>query len=161
MALRTYLVRAKDGHPVRLENYDIEGEPRDRTILATTTPQKAHGLFNAQSFTVQATKRLATPSGNGSVELTDLMITFEKKNTSVVTVQFNDGTHQVLIAQCTLTDAPVNMGINFGGRWQGWQSAHVEAIVSAADAIGVVSIGYVKHYKRGSQTYGEWAGMRG
>lgn len=161
MALRVYLVRAKDGLPVRLEDYDIQGDVKGRVTLATMTPQQAHGLFKAQAFTTQGTQRLATPAGDGSIELTDLVITFEKKNASIVTVQFNDATRQVLIIKSTLTDSPVNFTMKFGGRWQGWQNAYVEAIVSGADAVGVVALGYVKHNKKGSQPFGEWDDARG
>ena len=143
-----------DGCMLHNEEYTLYG--RELRILATITPQKAHGRFKTAAFTVQATTLLATPVSGGSIELTDLIISFEKKNTSVVTVRFYDGTNEANIVKITLTDAPVTLAIPFNGRWRGWKNAYIDATVATADAVGVVALGYVKHQALVTQTYEEW-----
>jgi hypothetical protein len=157
MSIKVSLI-ALDGTDLHTEEYQIYG--RENRILASITPQKSHGRFKTASFTVQATTILAQPESGGSVELTDLIITFEKKNTSLVTVRFYDGTNEAVIAKVTLTDAPVEIAIPFNGRWRGWANAYVDATVSVADAIGCVALGYVKHQKLGTQSYEEWSNDR-
>jgi hypothetical protein len=88
------------------------------------------------------------------------MITFEKKGSAVVTMNFHDGTNTITIFKGTVTDAPINFSSNFKGLWQGWQGAHIDVVISGADAIGNISIGYVLHPVKGSLTYSEWSALR-
>ncbi len=157
MPLDVHLVD-QNGNELHSEDYQIYG--KDIQILSTLTPQKAHGRFKTTGFTAQATAIMAQPEAGGSIELTDMIATFEKKNLGVVTIRFYDGTNEALIAKATLTDGPFNGVAPFVGRWRGWKDAYVDAVLSGADAIGMVAIGYVKHQKLGTQSYEEWTGDR-
>jgi len=147
-----------NGNDLHTEEYTLYG--KELHALALLTPQKAHGRFKTVGFTVQATAIMAQPESGGSIELTDMIATFEKKNLGVVTIRFYDGTNEALIAKATLTDGPFNGVASFVGRWRGWANAYVDATVSGADTIGMVAIGYVKHQKLGTQSYEEWTGDR-
>ena len=139
------------------EYYMEEGVGR---VLLVTNIQKQYGFFKTAAYTVQGTVEQVTPRGGESIELTDIIVTFEKKNLGVVTVNFHDGTNTAPILQSTLTDGPVNMSCNFIGRWQGWSDAHIDVIIGGADSKGTVAIGYVKHPKVDSVLYSEWTSRR-
>lgn len=148
------IIVGPNGEPLHTEEYTLYG--KELKILSTLTPQKAHGRFKTVAFTVQATAVMATPESGGSIELTDMIVTFEKKNLGVIALRFYDGTNEAPIAKATLTDSAFNGVIPFVGRWRGWKDAYVDAVLSGADAIGCVAIGYVKHKALGTQTYEEW-----
>jgi hypothetical protein len=107
------------GQPLHTFVQEFEGA--EQKILVISNPQKIHGLFKSVTLGAVATTRLATPKGNGYIELTDLIIATEKKAAAVLTVQFNDGTNQEVILTAYLADAPVQLAIAFAGGWSGWQ----------------------------------------
>jgi hypothetical protein len=158
MPAHVYLIDAATGQALHTEDYPLYGA--DDKILAVIVPQKVHGVFKTAAYTVQGTFQQITPVGNGSIELTDMIITFEKKNTGVVTVNLHDGTNTAPIVKVTLTDASCNLAINFSGRWKGWAAAHIDVVISGADSIGTVAIGYVHHDAANSLTYSEWNSLR-
>ncbi len=130
-------------------------------ILCVQAPGKAFGVFKSQKFTATtAGTSMAKPLGDGSVELTDLIISFEKKTGAEVTIQFNDDTRTELIWFGDLQDAPISFGMSFAGNWQGWQNARVEVVIAGANLDGSVGIGYIKRFKKDSLVYGEWDARR-
>lgn len=156
--IKAVLTDKASGIPLHSEDYYMEGE--EGRVLLVTTIQKQYGFFKTTAYTVQGTVEQVTPKGGESIEITDLIINFEKKNTAVVTINFHDGTNTAPLVKATLTDAPINMASNFVGKWQGWSDAHIDVVISAADAIGTVAIGYVKHPKKDSVSYSEWTSRR-
>lgn len=146
------------GHPLTI--HDVEYDGVKHSILAVSSPQKEHGLFFSTTLGAVATTILATPTGEGYIELTDLIITTEKKTAAIVTIQFNDGTNQEIILTAYCADAPVNLAIGFSGGWSGWQGAYVEVDVAGAAALGSVAIGYLKHVETFAPTYTEWVERR-
>ena len=156
--IKAVLTDKGSGISLHSEEYYME-EGVGRVLLVTTIP-KEYGFFKTAAYTVQGTVEQVTPKGGESIEITDLIINFEKKNTAVVTINFHDGTNTAPLIKATLTDAPINMASNFVGRWQGWADAHIDVVISGADSIGTVAIGYVKHPKADSVSYSEWASRR-
>ena len=158
MSIEVILIEAESEEALHVEPYTVG--TRAGKILAITTPAKAHGVFQCFTFDAEETITLAEPEADGSVELTDVIITFEKKQLATVTVQFNDGTNQEPIFKIFLNDAPINMSVNFNGKFQGWQSAYVEGIVAGAAADGTITVGFLKRSKAGSDSYTKWGAKR-
>ena len=126
-------------------------------VLCVQAPGKEFGVFKAQKFTLITTgTKMAEPEGDGSVELTDLMVSFEKKTSAEVVIQFNDGVRTELVWFGDMQDAPISFGISFAGNWQGWQTAYVEVVIAGANLDGSVAIGYIKRLKKDSLVYNEW-----
>ena len=146
------------GHPVHVERIELNGELV--RVLVTTTEQKDHGLFKAVTLGAVATTRLATPSGDGYIELTDLIITTEKKTASILSIWFYDGTNKETIIQAYLADSTVNLSIAFTGGWSGWRGAYVEVDMAGAAGKGSVALGYLKHTETFAPTYTEWIERR-
>ena len=158
MAVKAILIDSGTGIELHNEGYYQEGE-EGRVLLIQTIP-KEYGYFKTYAYMVQGTFEQVSPKGSGSLELTDMIVTFEKKNTAIVTINFHDGTNTAQLFQAPLTDSNVNMSCNFVGRWKGWASAHIDVIISGADAIGTVSIGYMRHNEKHSLAYSDWNSRR-
>ena len=156
--IQVVLVDKGSGVPLHSEKYYMEGG--NGRVFLVTNIQKQYGLFKTAAYTVQGTVEQVTPKGGESIELTDLIVTFEKKNLGVVTINFHDGTNTAPLVKSTLTDGPINMACNFVGKWHGWSDAHIDVVISGADSIGTVSIGYVKHPKANSVGYAAWNARR-
>lgn len=129
-------------------------------ILCVQAPGKQFGTFKSQKFTTTGTTKIAEPEGDGSIELTDLIVSFEKKTSAEVTIQFNDSTRTELLWFGDMQDAPISFGVGFAGNWQGWQSAWVEVVIAGAALDGSVGIGYIKRFKKDSLTYAKWDARR-
>jgi hypothetical protein len=156
--IKAVLVDLASGKSLHSEEYHQESEAG--RVLLTTTIHKHYGFFKTAAYTVQGTFEQITPPSGFSLELTDLIVTFEKKNLGVVTINLHDGTNTAPLMKVTLTDAPVNMVSNFSGRWRGWKDAHIDVVISGADSIGNVSIGYLKHDPNDTLTYNQWTAAR-
>jgi hypothetical protein len=158
--IKTTLIDASTGTALHTEGYYQEGAEEEARLLIITDIPKYYGVFKTTSYTAQGTTQQVTPKGSGSILLTDIIVTFEKKNLGVVTINFHDDTNTVPIIKATLTDAPCNLSMNFNGRWQGWASAHIDVVISGADSIGTVSIGYVLVPPNDSLSYSAWDSKR-
>jgi hypothetical protein len=158
MPVNVILTDSGTGKSIHSEAYNVEGG--DGRVLLTTTIPENYGMFKSAAFTVQGTTQMITPVGNGSVQITDLIITFEKKGSAVITLNFHDATNTVTFFKGTTTDAPINFSSNFKGRWQGWQGAHIDVVITGADVIGNIAIGYVLYPTVGSLPYSEWNTLR-
>ena len=156
--LKVVLTDEKSGQALHSEEYQQEGFKN--RILLTETIAGHYGVFKSASFTVIGTTELVTPKGSNSIQITDLIVTFEKKNTATVTINFHDGTNTATLLSATLTDGPLNLSSNFRGRIRGWNTAHVDVVIAAADAIGSVAIGYVIHPAATGLAYAEWNSRR-
>lgn len=58
-----------------------------------------------------------TPPKDGSLYLSDLIVSTEKQNSGAVEVRFTDGTNTATIYKAFANDAPTSMAISFSGRW--------------------------------------------
>ena len=158
MSVRVVLIDTETNKPLHTEDYLLYG--KNEKVLCITTPQKSHGVFKTTTFAAESTVILAQPKLGGTVEITDLILSFEKKASCIVTVSFYDGTETANVIQCFLNDGPVNIAVNFMGQWEGWRDAYVRAVESGADATGVVALGYLKHADPESPTYAVWNSRR-
>ncbi|KKM03133.1 hypothetical protein LCGC14_1777470 [marine sediment metagenome] len=130
-------------------------------VLCVQAPGKQFGTFRSQKFTATTTgTTIAAPEGDGSIELTDLIISFEKKTSAEVTIQFNDGDNTELLWFADLQDAPIELAVGFTGNWQGWQTAYVEVVISGAALDGSIGIGFIKRLKKDSLKYTDWDARR-
>jgi len=147
-----------NGGPLHVFSQEFEGV--EHKILVTSNPQKIHGLFKAVTLGAVATTRLATPAAKGYLELTDIIITTEKKTASILTIWLYDGTNKETIIQAYLADSTVNIAIAFTGGWSGWQGAYAEVDMSGAAGKGSVALGFIKHVETFAPTYTEWVERR-
>ncbi|KKM89231.1 hypothetical protein LCGC14_1250710 [marine sediment metagenome] len=147
-----------NGDPLYVFPQEFEGVVHK--ILVSSNPQKLHGLFKAVTLGAVDTTRLATPKGNGYIELTDLIITTEKKTASILSIWFYDGTNKETVIEAYLADSTVNIAIAFTGGWSGWQGAYVEVDMAGAAGKGSAAIGFIKHVETFAPTYTEWVERR-
>ena len=87
-------------------------------------------------------------------------MSFEKKNTAEVSINFHDGTNTELVWFGDMTDASVFFSANLGSRWQGWKDAHIDIVVANAGLDGSIGIGYVKVGQDGTLDYDTWNSLR-
>lgn len=156
--LKVVLTDEKSGMSLHSEEY--QQEDFKARVLLTETLAGHYGVFKTATFTVAGTTELITPKGIKSIQITDLIVTFEKKNAATVSINFHDGTNTAPLFKATLTDAPVNLSSNFRGRIRGWNTAHIDVVIAGADAIGTVAVGYVIHPAATGLTYAEWQAKR-
>ena len=159
MAVPMYLVDAKTLKAIETRDYGQFG-----TLIVTGDPLRLEGVFKTTKILASGgatqTIRVASPPGDGSIILSDLIVSFEKKTSSEITLQFNDGTNTELVWFGDLQDAPIFFGIPFQGSWQGWQSAYLEIVVAGAGADGSIAVGYTKVLKENSLCYVDWNARR-
>ena len=158
MATKTILIDSATGQALETQKFDPFG-----AVLTVVDPLRVRSVFKSTKFTVvggTGSTTVATPRADGSIILVDLVISFEKKTTAEVTLQFNDGTNSELVWFMDMQDAPVNLAIAFAGRWQGWQSAYLEIVVTGVGLDGSIGVGYAKVTKENSLKYAEWNARR-
>lgn len=129
-------------------------------VLCVQSPGKEFGTFNSTTLGALDTFVLAETMGDGGIELTDLLLTTEKKAAAVITVRFYDGTNAVNVLTAYPQDLPISIALNFAGNWAGWQNAHVEVVVTGAAALGSCAIGYIKRLKGDTLKYTDWIARR-
>jgi hypothetical protein len=154
MATPVILVDAKTGRALETKDFGAFG-----TLLIVGDPLRVNGVFKTTKFTVAGgvgSTTIAMPVGYGSIVLSDLVISFEKKATAEVTIQFNDGTNTEPIWFMDMGDAPISFASNFAGRWWGWRGAYLEVVVANVGLDGSVGVGYAKLDKANSLTYDDW-----
>lgn len=131
----------------------------DSPVLVTTNYQSMQGSFKSVSRTTAGTTILTQPIGEGTIILTDLIVTTDKVNGASVTIQFTDGTNTVVIMLAQVTDAPCNIAIPFTGHWQGWRSARLE-VVTVGTVKATVACGYFKLPKSKALEFSDWDARR-
>ena len=155
MPAKAYLIDLLSGKVLHTESYWQEGF-EGKVLLVTSVPE-TYGKFKSATYSNE-TATLVSPVTDGSIKLTDLIVTSEKQVGETVTVQFYDGTNTVLIASAG-ADSPVQIAIGFTGGWQGWKDAYIQVIVSAAFN-ATVAVGYVKCPKEMTMGYDAWDALR-
>ena len=119
--------------------------------------QAAHGTFKTVKFTTAGTQTVITPNNDGSLFITDIALFGDKVNGGSLELLFTDGTDTATLALATTTDAPVNYGQGFQGRFQGWKDARIDLIITG-NINGSVVVGYMKMPK--GLPYSEWDALR-
>ena len=128
-------------------------------ILATADPCKMYGTFASGTHAAAGTTAIVTPLGGGSVIITDILVTSEKKQNGTITVRFTDGTNTVNMLGFNVNDAPAQLSVNLAGRFPGWKDARVE-MVTVEDFDATVTIGYLKVVAKYSLSYNDWDALR-
>jgi len=131
-------------------------------MLGITTYQKERSVFQSVSWdATQVTETaIVSPVGEGSLEITDLVIHTDKANGGTVKVHFDDGTNEEVILTSILTDLPARLNAHFIGKVQGWQGATLYYTVAGANSTGAITVVYIKHNKANSLPYSEWNARR-
>ena len=156
MALDVRLVGI-DSKPLHTEEYPLYGNDR---VLCVTSPEKEHSVWNNIALTTNGTYVLiATPIGDGSLEVLDLAISGDEKAGGSVVVRFNDGTEQEIIQTVYVASRAVAASISFQGKVQGWRAAYIEAAVVGDNFAASVTAVYVKRRKIG-KAYATWGAER-
>jgi hypothetical protein len=130
----------------------------DYPVLVVTSYQNMKGVFKSVSRTMAGTSILTKPVGDGSIVLTDLIITTDNIPGSVV-IQFTDGTHTEIITSVYVTSASCNIATTFTGNWQGWEGARIEVVTDSLVKT-TVSCGYFKLPNSKALGFDEWNHIR-
>jgi hypothetical protein len=160
--LRVNLIDPRDGAAVKVEKPYDSGRTLniDARTLLTIDPHKAYGTFKSANITSATTTVITTPPSNGSLILTDLVVSADKVNNTTLTLQFNDGSNTALIASPDTVNDAVNFAWSPSGRIQGWRDSRIEVITGGAGVPDVtVTCGYVRLSE--GLNYAEWDALRG
>lgn len=107
----------------------------DPDVLVTAPVGSIHGTFKSVTRTGAGTTTIVAPVMNGSLIITDIVVTGEKQAASDVTLQFTDGAQTIVLLNPFSTDAPPTLSVSFVGRVQGWKDAQLDMVtVGIADA---------------------------
>ena len=121
----------------------VETPLSTQQVPVFTTLPRQFGVFKNVSRSGAGTTEIVTPNPGGAIVLTDLIITASKTVTSDVTIQFDDGTNQEVIALSDSIGGVVNLAIAFAGLWRGWREADLD-LVTTGNVVVNVTVGYFK-----------------
>ena len=140
------------------KSFDIShGTQANERALMTTNPVWRHSTFKSAEFAGPVTIALVLPNDDGSLILTDLVVTGDKVNGGSIEVQFTDDVDEAIIIKPVTTDAPVVVNINLNGQARGWKDARIDVIVTGV-VIGSVLATYIK--VPGGLPFEEWDELR-
>ncbi len=126
-------------------------------MLSITTYQKEKSLWNSVSWAAAVDETaLASPDGDGSIEISDMVIAAEKKAGGTITIHFDDGTNEKNLVVTEVDDGIVNLPMHFAGKLQGWQSASLYYTIIGTFT-GSIIVTFVKHNKANSKSYTDMA----
>jgi hypothetical protein len=128
-------------------------------ILISETHAQVAGVFKAKTLIAAGTVIVAEPDADGSIVLTDLILTSDKTQSSAITVQFTDGTETTVLVEADITDAPCNIATSFAGQWRGWRDARLELVITGGiNPTATLAVGYYK--LQDSLLYSDWDSRR-
>lgn len=110
--------------------------------LITEDHSRVATKFKSVTHTTAATTTVTKPKPGGAIVVTDFIVSGEKINGGIITVQFNDGANQVPITKSHVTDGPVNLSSSLQGLCLGWKDAFIEVITSTTNQDATVSLWY-------------------
>lgn len=100
---------------------------------------------------------VVTPDTNGSIFITDILLTSSKKvANSTIILQFYDGTNTEAIMEIEGESAPVEFSHAFAGGLSGWKGAILQVITDQAAMYVVTLVGYIKVSEDLTKNYSEW-----
>lgn len=149
--IKTSLVDSGTGKQVSI----LPGLLGYETLVIATMPQLV-GTFKAASSTTETVTNIVTPDADGSLLITDLLISTGKSVGNTLVINFTDGSNTIKIMQFELTVA-VQYGQSF--HWGGWADARIDMSADAAFK-ATVAVGYVKIPKVSTLKYAEWDKLR-
>ena len=153
-----FILAGPDNKPLHTEEVATHG--RVERILGVTTLGKAHSVFNNVALTTNGTYvKLATPFGDSTLEITDLIISGDEKAGGSVVVRWNDGTNTAIVHTIYVASRAATITMHFIGRVEGWKAAYLETAVLGDSFDANVTAIYIKHMKTG-KTYAKWNSER-
>ena len=132
---------------------DIFGDP----TLEVADHYHVDTRFKSTTRIAAGTSTITSPTPDGAILLTDLIISTDRVAGSRLTVFFDDGTRTVHIFDGYAADAPINLALGFHGAWTGWKDATLKMTTVAAIK-ATVAVGYIKIHK--GLKYAEWDALR-
>ena len=153
--LKAYLIDLATGIIVHTEPTFHKG--RESRMLGIVDEPSAHGQFVSATYNNETATLLSSVT-NGSLLLTDLIVSSRKKVGGIVTVQFTDGANTVPIIDIAADD-PIQLSHNFKGRVLGWRNANIQVIVSEAFN-ATVYVGYVRLSPGATLGFDAWSAQR-
>lgn len=114
-------------------------------VLISQTHAQVDGRFKAKTLEAAGTVIVAEPDKGGCIVLTDFILTSDKTEGSVITVQFTCGVHTIPIIVADMSDAPVNLALSLAGKWEGWWDARLELVITGGvNPTATLAAGYYK-----------------
>ena len=151
--IKSSLVESASGEELYI--YSCAGK---QTLITQTHAQVA-GVFKSKTLTAAGTVIVSEPDTGGCIVLTDLILTSDKTQSAVITVQFTDGTETISIVEADITDAPINIATSFAGYWRGWRNARLELVITGGiNPTATLAVGYFKI--KTSLQYSDWDSKR-
>ena len=112
-------------------------------------------MYNYISAQISGQVILAEVGGNEAIRVSDILIHSETKKGGRVIVKLFDGTNTVIVYSAGLTDAPLNMSINFSEPLIGWAGASL-LIESWSNSHVTASAQYTLVEKGTAAKYADW-----
>ena len=128
--------------------------------LVVEDHSRVNTQFKSATHTTNTTTQVVVPPSGGALVLTDLLLSGEKINGGIITIQFTDGTNEVVVYKALVTDSTVNIAHAFGGRWFGWIDGRIDFITDTANQDATVSIGYYFVKGEGVLSFADWDALR-
>ena len=129
-------------------------------LFGVTTYQKEKSVFKTVIWAAAVSETvLVSALGDGSIEITDILVSAEKKNGGSLVIHFDDGTNEATLLKASVDDSAYNIASNFQGKVQGWRGANLYYTV-VGTYTGSITIVYIHHNKENSMTHGEWDARR-
>lgn len=151
--LKAILIDSATGK--ELYNADQNGDK----VLISQTHAQVEGTFRAKTLTAAGTVIVAEPDKGGCIVLTDFILTSDKTEGAVITVQFTCGTDTIPIMVADMSDAPVNLATSLAGKWDGWKDARLELVITGgANPTATLAAGYYK--LKDSKLFDDWDAQR-
>jgi len=158
MTLKTQLV---DVHSRELHTEDYwslrHANLGDQVVLVSATPPAVHGTFKSATRASAGTTTITSPTANGSLLITDILISGEKANSATTEVRFTDGSNNVTLFLTQQVDFAANLGVGFQGRVQGWKDARIDMITTGTQDVTVL-VCYTKVPE--GLPFAEWDALR-
>ena len=152
MSLKTFLFDSVSG--ARLEILtDIFGHPN----LAVTDHYAMDTRFKTTTRTTAGTTEIVAPTKDGSIVLTDMIISTDRVASSELLLFFGDDTRQITIYDGYANDAPINLAVGLHGAWTGWKDASLK-MTTVTTIKATVAVGYIKIHT--GLEYREWNALR-
>jgi len=142
-------------NPITHKSINMMKDSLGNDTLVIQSPPAIFGQFKAAYRSTAGTTIIVSPTTDGSITLTDMIISCDKVQNATITVQFTDGVNTIIIFLGSATDAPINIDIPFAGRWRGWKNARIE-MVTVGTLKCNVAIGYYKINSINTQSFSEW-----
>lgn len=150
--LKAILIDTATGKALEVLN-DIFGDPS----LGIIDHYQTNTRFKSNTRVAIGTSTIASPTIDGAIMLTDIIISTDKVALSQLIVFFDDGTRTIPIYHTYPVDAPTNVAISLHGAWTGWANASLKMTTVAA-LTATVAVGYIK-VPRGLE-YTQWDALR-